>query len=245
VNRAVLDRAIVACRILLVMTSSDAVSDLRRATFFAAAEESQLRGLAERAFRRRLRDGQVLFTEGEPSDHLFVVRSGRIRIVARSLHGDELVLSVLGPGEALGELSVIDQGSRSATAEALGDVELLAVAAADVRALLESRPALLMAAAAELAGTVRRLTGSAADLVFLDLPRRLAKLLLAEAAPGPDGVLRVDTGMSQSGLAARLGVTRQTLNRALAGLIRRGWVEAQGPQFVLRDPDALGRFADS
>jgi CRP-like cAMP-binding protein len=227
------------------MSSSDAVPDLRRATFFAAAGEAQLRGLADRSFSRRLRDGQILFTEGEPSDHLFVVRSGRIRIVARSPRGDELVLSVLAPGEVLGELSVIDQGPRSATAEALGDVELLAVAAADVRALLEREPALLMAAAAELAATVRRLTGSAADLVFLDLPRRLAKLLVSEAAVGADGVHRVDPGMSQSGLAARLGVTRQTLNRALSGLTRRGWVEAQGPQFVLRDPDALRRFADS
>jgi CRP-like cAMP-binding protein len=227
------------------MSPTDAVSDLRRATFFAAAEEDRLRGLAERSFARRLRDGQILFTEGEPSEHLFVVRTGRIRIVARSPRGDELVLSVLGPGEVLGELSVIDQGPRSATAEALGDVELLAVAAADVRTLLEAQPALLLAAAAELAGTVRRLTGSAADLVFLDLPRRLAKLLVGEASAGPDGTLRVDPGVSQSGLAARLGVTRQTLNRALPGLTRRGWVEAQGPQFVLRDPDALRRFADS
>lgn len=227
------------------MSPWDAVHDLRRATFFAAAEEHRLQGLAERSFPRRLRDGQILFTEGEPSEHLFVVRSGRIRIVARSPRGDELVLSVLGPGEVLGELSVIDQGPRSATAEALGDVELLAVAAADVRALLEAQPALLLAAAAELAGTVRRLTGSAADLVFLDLPRRLAKLLLGEASAGPDGTLRVDPGMSQSGLAARLGVTRQTLNRALSGLTRRGWVEAQGAHFVLRDPDALRRFADS
>ena len=226
------------------MSPSDAVRDLRRATFFAVAEEAALRGLAERSFPRRLRDGQILFTEGEPSEHLFVVRAGRIRIVARSPRGDELVLSVLGPGEVLGELSVIDQGPRSATAEALGDVELLAVAAADVRTLLEAQPALLLAAAAELAGTVRRLTGSAADLVFLDLPRRLAKLLIGEASPGPDGVLLVDPGMSQSGLAARLGVTRQTLNRALSGLARRGWVETQGPGFVLRDPDALRRFAD-
>jgi len=81
--------------------------------------------------------------------------------------------------------------------------------------------------------------------VFLDLPRRLAKLLIGEASAGADGTLRVDPGMSQRGLAARLGVTRQTLNRALSGLTRRGWVEAQGSQFVLRDPDALRRFADS
>ena len=224
---------------------SDAVDDLRRSTMFAAADDGVLRGLAGRSFRRRLREGQILFTEGEPSDHLFVVRAGRIRVLARSPQGAELVLSVLGPGEVIGELSVIDQGPRSATAEALDDVELLAVPAPDVRAVLEQHPGLLLSAAAELAGTVRRLTGSAGDLVFLDLPRRLAKLLLSEATPGPDGVPRVDVGMSQTGLAARLGVTRQTLNRALTGLVRHGWVDQRNGSYLLLDPDALQQFAGS
>ena len=223
----------------------ESVADLRRAALFEAADEPPLRRLAERAFRRRLRDGQILFSEGEPSDHLFVIRSGRVRIVSRSPQGGELVLSVLGAGEVIGELSVIDGGVRSATAEALGEVELLAVASSEVLAVLQQQPALLMAAATELAATVRRLTGSASDLVFLDLPRRLAKLLLSEATAGRDGTRRVDTGMSQTGLAARLGVTRQTLNRALSGLIRRGWIEARGTEFVLLDPDALNRFAES
>lgn len=222
-----------------------AVEDLRRSAIFAGADDGLLRGLADRSFRRRLRAGQILFTDGEPSEHLFVVRTGRIRVLTRSAEGGELVLSVLGPGEVIGELSVIDQGARSATAEALDDVELLAVAAADVRTLLQEHPGLLMAAAAELAATVRRLTGSASDLVFLDLPRRLAKLLLTEAVPGPDGTLRVEVGMSQTGLAARLGVTRQTLNRALAALVRHGWVEQLEGRYVLRDPDALTRFTGS
>jgi CRP-like cAMP-binding protein len=103
---------------------------------------------------------------------------------------------------------------------------------------------LLLAVAAELAAMVRRLTGGTADLVFLDLPRRLAKLLLAEARREPTGLLRVELGMSQSGLAARLGVTRQSLNRALGGLVRRGWIRPEDGGYVLRDPAALRRFAD-
>src|SRR5215212_354776 len=109
--------------------ADEAVAELRRATFFETADEALLRGLAERSFRRRLRDGQILFTDGEPSDHLFVIRSGRIRILARSPQGSELVLAILACGEVIGELSVLDAGPRSATAEALGDVELLAVPA--------------------------------------------------------------------------------------------------------------------
>src|SRR3954468_19523094 len=223
----------------------DVLAELRRTSLFASARDDQLRQLADRAYIRRLAAGQILFTEGEPSEHLYVLRSGRVRIVVTSPHGDELTLTVLGPGDTLGELSVIDGSPRSAAAEALEPVELLAVGAAEARQVLEREPAILLAAAAELAAMVRRLTGNAGDLVFLDLPRRLAKLLLSEATPGPDERLRTELGMSQSGLAARLGVTRQSLNRALSGLTRRGWIAAEGPVVVVLDAGALRRFADS
>jgi CRP-like cAMP-binding protein len=227
------------------VTQADVLAELRRTALFAGARDEQLRPLVDHAFTRRLAAGQILFTEGEPSDHVYVVRSGRIRIVVSSPHGDELTLSVLGPGDTFGELSVVDGGPRSATAEALDAVELLAVGAAEARQVLQREPVLLLAAAQELAATVRRLTGNAGDLVFLDLPRRLAKLLLGEAAPDTSGRPRATIGMSQSGLAARLGVTRQSLNRALTGLVRRGWVATEGADVVLLDPAALRRFADS
>jgi len=227
------------------MTRDDVAAELRRTSLFAGADDGRLAFLAGRAFVRRLGAGQVLFTEGEPSEHLYLVRSGRLRIVVVSPRGEELTLSVLGPGTTLGELWVIDRQPRSASAEAVGPVELLAITADDARSVLEADSAILMAAAVELAAHVRRLTGSASDLVFLDLPRRLAKLLLAEARPGADGGLHVVTGMSQSGLAARLGVTRQSLNRALAGLVRRGWLVADGPEYVLADADAMRRFVSS
>jgi CRP/FNR family transcriptional regulator, cyclic AMP receptor protein len=224
---------------------AEVLAELRRTSLFGGASDEQLRPLADRAYTRRLAAGQVLFTEGEPSEHLYVVRSGRIRIGVRSPHGDHLILSVLGPGDTFGELSVIDGGVRSATAEAVEAVELLALGAAEARQVLERHPALLMSVAEELAATVRRLTGSAGDLVFLDLPRRLAKLLLGEATRGADGRFRAPLGMSQSGVAARLGVTRQSLNRALVGLVRRGWVATEGADVVLLDPGALRRFTDS
>jgi CRP-like cAMP-binding protein len=223
----------------------DVVAELRRTALFADADPAQLRPLATRAFLRRFAVGQVLFTEGEPSDHLYVVRSGRVRILVRSVHGEDMTLSVSGPGDAIGELSMIDGQPRSASAEAISSAELVALPAEDVRAALRADPVLLMAAAAELAATVRRLTGGTADLVFLDLPRRLAKLLLAEAREEPAGGVRVDPGMSQSGLADRLGVTRQSLNRALGGLVRHGWISTESGGYVLHDPAALRRFADS
>jgi CRP-like cAMP-binding protein len=228
-----------------VVTLDDVIADLRSTALFADADPPRLLPLASAAFLRRFSAGQVLFTEGEPSDHLYVVRSGRVRILVQSVHGDQMTLAVLGPGDTIGELSMIDGEFRSASAEAISAAEVVTLPAGAVRAALRADPVLLMAAAVELAATVRRLTGGTADLVFLDLPRRLAKLLLAEAREESAGRHRVDPGMSQSALADRLGVTRQTLNRALVGLAHRGWITPEGGGYILGDPVALRRFADS
>jgi CRP-like cAMP-binding protein len=225
--------------------SEERVAALRQTELFASADPERLARLAGRAFVRRFAPGQVVFTEGEPSDHLYVVRTGRVRVLVHSSHGDELTLSVLGPGDTMGELSIIDGAARSASAEAVAATELLTLPAADVRAAFEADPALLLAVAGELAAIVRRLTGGAADLVFLDLPRRLAKLIVAESHETRAGAIRVELGMSQSGLAARLGVTRQSLNRALSGLTRRGWLSSADGGYVVHDLAALRRFADS
>jgi len=225
--------------------ADDLLVDLRRTDLFGSADPALLTPLAAKAFMRRFAPGQVVCTEGEPSDHLYVVRDGRVRVLMRSAHGDLVILSVLGPGDTLGELSIIDGEPRSASVEALTAAQLVALRAADVLAVLRADPDLLMAVAAQLAAMVRRLSGGTADLVFLDLPRRLAKLLLSEGQPASTGPPRVDMGMSQAGLAARLGVSRPALNRALGSLIRRGWIDHDGGSLLLTDPDALRRFADS
>jgi CRP-like cAMP-binding protein len=227
------------------MTVDEVVADLRRTTLFAPARTETLRPLAARAFVRRFAPGQVVFTEGEPSDHVYVVREGRVRVLRQSVHGEQVVLTVLGPGDSLGELSMIDGEPRSASVEALTAVSLIVLPTADVLDVLRADPDVLLAVAAQLAATVRRLTGGTADLVFLDLPRRLAKLLLTDARDDPPGPPRVDPGMSQSGLAARLGVSRPALNRALGSLARRGWIQSDNGGYLLRDAAALRRFAES
>jgi CRP-like cAMP-binding protein len=222
----------------------DLAGELAQLYLFADLSPHALGSLARAARLRTLRRGQILFTADDPSDFLYVIRSGRVRVVVRSPRGDELVLNVLGPGDSLGELSMLDGQPRSAGAEAVDDCELIALPAREVRALLDSDPAALRAVALALAAAMRRLSGTAADLVFLDLPRRLAKLILADAKPRRDGTAHATLAMSQSGVAAQLGVTRQSLNRALAALTHRGWITVDGQRVVIHDLDALIRYAD-
>src|SRR5689334_5138265 len=155
---------------------------LRALDLFTGVPAAELEQLAAVAAQRKLVRGQILFMEGDPSNEFYVVVSGRLKVLLSSSRGDDLVLSVLTAGDSLGELSVLDEHPRSASVEALEPSVLLAVPADSIRAMLQRCPHAALEWAQSLAGTVRRLTGSTADLVFLDLPRRLAKLLVENAA---------------------------------------------------------------
>jgi CRP/FNR family transcriptional regulator, cyclic AMP receptor protein len=227
------------------MRGQSVAAELARVRLFSALDDGALERLSAAAFTRRVAANQILFVGGEPSEHLYVVRSGLLRVVTSSRRGEQLVLSTVGAGEAIGELSILDRQPRSADAIAAESSELIAVPADVARTVLESDPQAVLAAARELAGQVRRLTGTMGDLVFLDLPRRVAKLLLSRSTIRSDGKTVSDLGASQSVVAAQLGVSRQSVNKALAGLARHAWIELNGRSVVLRDPAALQRYVES
>lgn len=224
---------------------TDARVDLSQVGLFAGLEPTGLARLRDSSYPHRLGRGQVLFVEGEPSEQLYLVRSGRLRVFRDSARGDQVTLTFVAPGATIGELSVVDEQPRSASVDAAAPSELVAVPSGVVREVLAASPAATWAVARLLADQVRRLTDTAADLVLLDLPRRLGKLLLEQAVPDR-GVLTVTFLTSQTGVAAMLGVTRQSLNRSLAALARRGWIAtADGGRIEIRDPAGLRRYVDS
>lgn len=227
------------------MRGHDVAAELARVRLFSALDDCALQRLAEAAFTRRLAGNQILFVGGEPSEHLYVVRSGLLRVVTTSPHGEQLVLSTIAAGEAIGELSILDRQPRSADVIAAEPTELIAVPADVARSVLVSDSQAVLAAACELAGQVRRLTGAMGDLVFLDLSRRIAKLLLSRSTKRPDGLTVSNLGASQAVVAAQQGVSRQAVNKALSGLARHGWIELKGRSIVLSQPAALQRYVES
>jgi CRP-like cAMP-binding protein len=189
-----------------------------------------------RAFRR----GQVVFTRGDPGDTLIVVISGRVKVVVRSADGGELTLTIIQPGGVLGELSIADGGPRSADAETLEACQLLLVPRETIQDICARVPSAAQALTSSIAGILRRLTEAASDLVFLDLPRRVAKVLLSQAR-GDDSVIQLN--LSQEELAHQVGGTRQSVNAALRGFERRGWIEVHDRAVTVKQATALGRFA--
>jgi CRP-like cAMP-binding protein len=225
---------------------ADVAVELAGVELFAGLGPADLGRLAERTYVQRVGRGQVLFIEGEPSDTFFFVRSGRLRVFRDSAQGDELTLTFVEPGSTIGELSVVDEQPRSASVDATEPSVLVAVPSGVVRAVLLSNPASAWHVAQQLAARVRHLTDTTADLVLLDLPRRLAKLILEQAVDGGGGRLTTTFVTSQSGVAAMLGVTRQSLNRALSALVRRRWVrQLDGGRLEILDAGALRHFIAS
>ncbi len=210
-------------------------------TFDLLPQEALAR-LARRARVERYTAGQALFRVGDASGSIYVISLGRVAAVISSGGGrSDLVVHVAGPGEAAGSLDLVDDGARTVSAIAQGDVEVLILPAAAVRGELIAHPEALMEHAATLTRICRALGDRAHDLVFLDLHGRLAKHLLTLAADGDIALF----DESQTNLAERLGAARQSLNRSLGRLQREGAIQVLkgGSGARILDRDALEAVA--
>ena len=220
--------------------TADVTGILRETSLLRSVSAEDLTALATASRLRSFRRGQVVFTRSDPGDTVIVVVSGRVKVTVRSADGGELTLAIIHPGGLLGELGVVDGGPRSADAETLEESQLLLIPRDAVRDICTRVPSAAQALTSSIAATLRRLTEATADLVFLDLPRRVAKILLGQPR-GDDGIVRFR--MSQEELAHQAGSTRQSVNAALRGFERRGWIEMRDRAVIVKQPDALSRFA--
>jgi CRP/FNR family transcriptional regulator, cyclic AMP receptor protein len=220
--------------------TADVKSILRQTDLLRSASDEVIDAVATASQLRAFRRGQMVFTRGDPSDTLFVVISGRVKVVVRSADGGELTLTIIQPGGVFGELGLADGGPRSADADALDECQLLLVPLETVQSICAREPSVAQALLNSTTATLRRLTEAASDLVFLDLPRRVAKVLLSLPRDG-DGVIR--PALSQEELAHQAGGTRQSINATLRGFERRGWIEVHDRVVTIRQASALRRFA--
>jgi CRP/FNR family transcriptional regulator, cyclic AMP receptor protein len=220
--------------------TTDVTGILRGTDLLRSVPAEDLEAVAAASRLRSFRRGQVLFTRSDPSDTVIVVISGRVKVTVRSADGGELTLTIIPAGGMFGELGVADSGPRSGDAETLEECQLLLIPRETIQDLCARVPSAAQALARSIAVTLRRLTEVASDLVFLDLPRRVAKMLLSQPR-GVDGVVRHK--MSQEEFAHQVGGTRQSVNAALRGFEKRGWIEVHDRAVTVKQAAALGRFA--
>jgi CRP/FNR family cyclic AMP-dependent transcriptional regulator len=221
----------------------DIVDILRSATIFADLPDDALARLEAHCVSRTYGRNQYLWYQGDDGAHLVVVASGLVKVLIGSAQGGEVVLATLGPGAVIGELAVLDGSPRSASVVAAEPTTVLLLSRATVLGLLNRYPSVLDALLRSLGNLIRRITEQAGDFVFLDLPGRVAKLLLHLAEAHGAGSTVLDLGLSQSDLAAMVGATRPAVNRVLQNLAGRGVIKVDGQRIVLINIAELRRRA--
>jgi CRP/FNR family transcriptional regulator, cyclic AMP receptor protein len=197
--------------------------------------------LARLLRRRKYARGQVIFLTGDPGINLCIIESGRVKLTLTSQDlGREVALDHLGPGDVFGELALLDGEPRSADAIAVDPTRLLLLSRDDFRAFLTSHPEVAVDLLADLSRRLRRDAQLIQDAAFLDVPARLARVVLRLAEPGADGVLCTPP-MSQADLASLALTTRETLNKFLGILTDQGLLRWESGRVVVLDKEGLQR----
>ena len=217
---------------------------IRRAPLFTALDDASAATLRESMTQVKVSKGQTLFKEGDAGDRLFVVVEGKLKLGTSSGDGRENLLSILGPGDMFGELSLFDPGPRTATATAVTDARVLALANDQVIGWVTAHPQVSLQLLKRLARRLRRTNEVLADLVFADVPGRVAKAIMdlgERFGTRKDDGLHVNHELTQEELAQLVGASRETVNKALADFAGRGWVRLEPRAVVVLDYERLSK----
>ncbi|MEL6980995.1 MAG: Crp/Fnr family transcriptional regulator [Actinomycetota bacterium] len=211
------------------------IEHLRSVMLFRDLDDETLAELSSAARIRQLQRGDVLFTEDQEPDELYIVLSGRLAMVNRSIDGRESVVALMEVGDLFGEMPLFDGLSRSTDARALEISDIVALPYDPVRDLYNRRPQLLWRAVELLAHRLRVVDGVLADSVFLDVTGRTAKRLLEIAGEADEFSLPV----TQEELAGMVGASRERVNKAIASFLKLGWIEQRDRRYHILKRDQL------
>ena len=226
------------------MTKAADESVIRSAPLFSALSDEEAASLRASMTLVKVTKGHTLFKEGEEGDRLFVVLDGKLKLGKSSPDGRENLQEILGPGEMFGELSLFDPGPRTATATAITDAKLLMLPHEKVLDLITLQPAVSLELLRRLAQRLRDSRGEQSDLVFVDVPGRVAKAIIdlgERFGETKDDGLHVKHDLTQEELAQRVGASRETVNKALADFAARGWVSLEPRAVVIKDYERISK----
>jgi CRP-like cAMP-binding protein len=217
---------------------------VRKAPLFTALDDAAAISLRASMDSVKIGKGGILFKEGDSGEHVYVIVEGKLKLGTSSGDGRENLLSILGPGEMFGELSLFDPGPRTSTATAVTDAKLLSLSHAKLIPWLRENPDVSLQLLARLAQRLRRTNEAVGDLVFSDVPGRVAKALidLGErfGKESPEGLF-VHHDLTQEELAQLVGASRETVNKALADFAGRGWLRLDGRAVLITDLERLSK----
>jgi CRP-like cAMP-binding protein len=220
---------------------------LRLHPFLGALTDTETQALLKGARYRLVAAGEVVFLRNDPCDGLYGVLAGSVLMIVDSAEGKELVLNKHGVGEFFGEVALLDGEGRSATAVAYEPSKLVHIGRDRLLAFLKRRPEAMLRIVQLLCARMRRVTHLVEDSLFLDVPTRLARQIVALAAARAsttDGTAAT-LQLSQNDLARMLGVSREFVGKQLVQWREAGIVELGRRRLTVRDPKALRRLCNA
>ncbi len=209
------------------------MSDKQKAPFEGLSEQD-IKALSQHAVTRAYPKNTIIVNEGDDTDSLYIILTGRVKVFLANEEGKEIVLDTQGPGEYFGEM-VLDEGPRSASVMTLEPCRFHIIPKDDVKALLQSHPDFAMHLVRKLIYRGRVLTEHVKSLALQNVYGRFAKLL-QEMAVQEDGKLVINDKLSQQEMANRIGASREMINRIVKDLTTGGYITVEGPRIVIQKP---------
>jgi CRP-like cAMP-binding protein len=204
---------------------------------FSGLQRDELQKFADLTRERSYPKGSVILFQDDPGDSLFVLRSGRVKVVLIGEDGREVILGVLEPGAHFGELALIDDQPRSAHVIAMEDANLLILRREDFRRRVEANPSVAWALLTELSRRLRRADVKIGGLVLLDVPGRIARLLLDLADEA--GSAAIEKPLTHQTIAQMIGASRETVSRAMKEFQDSGLITVERRRIAVGNREAL------
>jgi len=215
------------------------VDDLGKLKYFTGVEMSRLAGITQLFAKKSFIKGQTIVSEGDAQPNLHFVNSGVVKMFKTSSEGKEQIIKIIRPGESFNDLTVFGSGNSPYSAQALGNTVIYWVHKHDLLPVMEKNWKIALNALEILGEQARALLTLVEDLSFKNVTGRVAKILLQNSNPGPDGYQR----LTQYEMAAMAGTAREVVGRSLKALEENGTISLERHRIVIKDKEYLGRIA--
>jgi CRP/FNR family cyclic AMP-dependent transcriptional regulator len=198
--------------------------------------------LTSYAHTRTVAAGSTIFERGDPGDCLFAVCAGTIKISNRSSDGRDAIFNLINTGGIFGEIALLDGRDRTADAQAVTDCDLMVINRRDFIPMVSSEPGLALKVIEMLCERIRHTSEQVEDIMFLDLPARLAKTLLWLAANSKLADGR-KVSITQREIGQIIGMTRESTNKQLRAWEELNWIKLERGSIVIVGPERLAAVA--
>lgn len=220
---------------------------LKQFQFFSGLSDEELSKLENLIRIVRVARKQFLYFPEDPSDSVYLLKEGRVKISKISDDGKEITLAILEPGEIFGELAILDEGPRQTLAEALDDALIYAINRQDFIGFIETKPDLAFRLTKLIGLRRREIESKIEELVFRDVPSRLATLLIQLASnhgmPDQKG-MRLNLKLTHQDLGNLIGSTRETTTTWLNEFRKKGFIDFDRRQIIVCDLKELKEFSE-